>query len=96
MSGSYTIYRHTTGDFLGEAFYDWRGHAFQEFARFLRSQGKEVKLENRDSFEVTLGRSDTIQLGLPDSLAIIKNDQNGDYYVLDCHDLIKTAEADHN
>jgi hypothetical protein len=94
LSHSYTIYRNNPGDFLGEAFYDWRGHAFQEFARYLRSQRMDVKLEDRESFEVFLGSSHKTEIVVRDSLAIMQNDQAGEYYVLDCHDLVKTADLE--
>ena len=94
MSHSYTIYRNNPGNFFGQVFYDWRGHAFQEVARCLCSQGMDVRLEDRESFEVFLGPSDRIQVSIRDSLAIVKDDQTGEYCLLDCHDMVKTADLE--
>lgn len=94
MSQGYTIYRDNPGTFLGEAFYDWRSHAFEELARHLRSQGVDVKVEDRSSFDVLVGPAEKKRIAIRDSLALMQQDHTGEYYVLDCHDLIKTDDLE--
>jgi hypothetical protein len=92
LSQSHTIYRYNPGTFLGEPFYDWRGHAFEELARYLSSRTMFVKVEERESFDVRLGSFETRQIAIRDSLAILQNDHTGEYYALDCHDWIAPAD----
>lgn len=94
MTDRYSIYRHNPGAFLGEEFYDWRSHVFEELAEYLRALGVGIKLEDRTSFEVRLNRSEKKSIAIRDSLAIMQNDRSGEYYVLDCHDLVKTDDLE--
>jgi len=86
------MYSNNPENFLGESFYDWRKYVFQNTANFLRSRGLDVKQEEKESFEVLLGPSEKRQIIIRDSLAILQNDETGDYYALDCHDIAKTDE----
>ncbi len=92
MSHQYTLYYRPQEDILGESFYDWRKHVFQETANYLDSQGLTVTQTHKKSFEINSGTAQKIQMEIPDSMAILQNEQSGDYYVLDCHDLVLPEE----
>lgn len=94
MTHSYTIYSHNPEVFLGESFYDWRKYVFQETANYLCSQGLDVKQEDQEFFQVNSGPSEKKQVVIRDSLGILQNDQTGNYYVLDCHDIARTDELE--
>jgi len=93
LTQEYTLYSHSKEDILGESFYDWRKKVFLETANHLCTQGITVNQRTTESFEVKLGETEKIQMAIPDSMAILLNEQSGDYYVLDCHDIILTEEV---
>ncbi len=94
MTDSYTFFRHDVSYFLGEYFYDWRQHLFKELADYLCFQGLDVKIADKESFEVILDRAVKRQVVIRDSLAFIQNDQTKHYYVIDCHDVPKTKDLE--
>ncbi len=92
MTHSYTLFRHNVSFFLGEYFYDWRQHFFKALADYLCNQGLDVRIADRESFEIILDRFDRRLVTIRDSLAFIQDDQTKHYYVLDCHDAAKTDD----
>jgi len=92
LSHRYTIYSNNPEDFLGASFYDWRKYVFLGLRDYLCSHGLDVRHEHRESFEVILKHSKTKDVAIRDSLAVMQNDQTRDYFVLDCHDMVKTRE----
>ena len=79
---------------MGLHFYDWRQFFFEAFADYLRKQGMDIKVVDKKSFEVILDESDSRQVKVLDSMAFIQNDRTKYYYVIDCHDMIKTEELE--
>ncbi len=94
MSPRYTLYSCNPEEFLGERFYDWRKHVFVEVAGHLRRLGYEVTLEDRNWFDVSAGSSATERITILDSLAFLQDDDTGEYYTLDCHDMVKLRELE--
>ena len=93
MRDGYTIYRYNPGTILRIAFYDWRGRVFEMLAQHLSALGVPVRVEERATFEVH-ERGAPRRMPLPDSLAIMQHERSGEYYVLDCYDLVRSDELE--
>jgi len=94
VTDRYTLCRNNPGVFLGQPFYDWRKHVFEELVRHLRARGIDVTIEDRIAFEIRPYRAPPRVITILDSLAILENDCTGDYMILDCHDNVRTEEVD--
>jgi hypothetical protein len=89
-----TIYRNQPGVMYGVTFYDWRKHLFEELARRLRVQGMDVVIEDRETFETRPAGDRPTVVNILDSMAILYDEDTGNYSVLDCHDNVTTSEVD--
>jgi hypothetical protein len=78
-ASTYTLYR-------DDSEHDWRQVVFEKTAEHLRARGFRVRVQDSASFDVRVAGLFRRRIALEDSLAVLQNDQTGDYRALDCHD----------
>lgn len=69
--------------------FDWRNSLFEQVHSHLQRSGYDIKIENQKT--ICINGSEIL---LRDSLAVIQNNQTGEYYCLDCHDWQKPEDMD--